>query len=237
MLGSILPFLPKKHSVIVHKLIKNCFESQLSSVYEKDVIRKFISINSAARLKHDAQKQKMLVAKFNGKIVAFMSFIQHSKYIRLFRLFVDPAYQHRNIGTNLIVYLKKFQKPILIESALYRPTMDFYSKNDFIFISQSNKEIGNGLKCPVALMKYYPVNNVVKIGIKKGKSINYLCVGDVLYGLKKKCFNRIYSKLKKKHIFEEKNAILLIKKLKTSGCIEPLAEYPFYDLVVFNGKH
>jgi len=228
----------KSDSTSVHKLIKDCFELQLGKVYDKSVVARFISVNSAIRLEQDIKKQKMLIAKINGKVVAFMSFVLYQKHIRLFRLFVAPAYQHKGVGTRLIKYLKKFQKPILTESAAYQSAIEFYSKNGFIVMSESSKEIGDGLSCPIVLMKYYPTNNFVKIGIRKGRNIDYLCVGDVLYAIRKGRINAFYPKLKKKQFvfLEETSAMRLIEKLKRSGSIEPLAEYPFYDLVILNAK-
>lgn len=229
----------KRHSASVYRLIKKCFEEQLSNTYSKKVVDRFIATNSPAMLREEMKKQKMLIARVGRKIIGFMSFAPHSKYIRLFKLFVDVAYQRKKVGTVLLRYLRKYQKPILVESAIYRPAVDFYLKNGFVLISESSKEIGKGLRCRVALMKHYPVNNLVKIGIRHGKNTDYLCIGDVLYALKKWRPNAFSAKLKKKHfaLFEEREAMVLLEKLKKAGCVEPLAEYPFYDLVVFNAKH
>ena len=234
---SLFPF-NRNNSLSVYNIIRRCFETQLSDIYPQKTVSKFVSINSPSALLKEMKKHKMLIAKIGGRIVGFMAFQEHVKYIRLFKLFVEPASQRRSIGAQMLGYLKEFRKPILTESAAYPPTLSFYASNGFITISETTKQIDAGFSYPVVLMKYYQKQHFVKVAVKRGGKIDYFCVGDVLYALKKKCEKPVFAKLgrKKLKFLEEELAMELVRNLKKSKCLEPLAEYPFYDLVFIDAK-
>jgi len=79
--------------------------------------------------------------KFVGYVAAYENKSFISNYLFLFEIFVNPFYQHKGIGTNLLVQIinwakKKNLQGIIVETEFENiPAQKFYEKNGFARIA------------------------------------------------------------------------------------------------------
>ena len=187
-------------------------------------------------------KQSLLLTGRKEQPEALITIHTFPKYVLLSKLLILSDTNQNKIGDSVIRSLKSCNIPILFKyhssGGLSNTNLNeaFYVKHGFTRLGVQDKTEG-AMDNGGTMFKFYPKDRII-LKIKKGQHVDYLCVGDVIYGIKKGA-KGILSKLYKKNILNvsKLQAAEMLVSLKKYGLIKPLAEFPFYDLVVFNGQY
>jgi hypothetical protein len=195
----------------------------------------------ALKVEKGEMAKNILLASKKERLNVLISLQIFPKYLFISKLFILSDSSRNRMGARIIKILKTIYKvPILIEfndrEALPSTnlTRKFYENHGFIKVYGLTKASGEKAD-DRSFLKFYPKHNL-EIKIKRDKNIDYLCIGDVIYGLKKSSEKFIDTVYKGDDLkMSEHEARELLKLLNKKEYLKPLAEYPFNDVMVIDG--